>query len=172
MAKPAMGFERETRIGEDEEAIKRMFTPEFRNRLDASIGFNALSPEVMTRIVDKFVMELETQLADRNVVIELTDAAREWLAKRGYEPAFGARPLARVIQERVKKPLAEELLFGKLAKGGVVRVDLEDRIPVFTYEAAEGGSKGGKGRGKGGSKGGPKGDKGGKSSKDKAELVE
>ncbi len=173
MAKPAMGFERETRIGEDEEAIKRMFTPEFRNRLDAMIGFNALSPKVMMRIVDKFVMELETQLADRNVVIELTDAAREWLAKAGYEPAFGARPLARVIQERVKKALAEELLFGKLAKGGVVRVDIEGRIPVFTYEAAEGGSKGGsKGRGKGDSKDGPKGDKGGKSSKDKAELVE
>ena len=169
MAKPAMGFERETRIGEDEEAINRMFTPEFRNRLDAVIGFNALSPEIMTRIVDKFVMELETQLADRNVVIELTDAAREWLAKEGYEPAFGARPLARVIQERVKKSLAEELLFGKLAKGGVVRVDVEDRIPVFTYEAAESGSKG---RGKGGSKGGPKGGKGGKPSKDKAELVE
>ena len=175
MAKPAMGFERETRIGEDEEAIKRMFTPEFRNRLDATIGFNALSPEVMTRIVDKFVMELETQLADRNVVIELTDAAREWLAKAGYEPAFGARPLARVIQERVKKPLAEELLFGKLVKGGVVRVDVEDRVPVFTYQAAEGGAKGargGKGGSRGGSKGGPKGDKGGKSSKDKAELVE
>ena len=169
MAKPAMGFERETRIGEDEEAINRMFTPEFRNRLDAVIGFNALSPEIMTRIVDKFVMELETQLADRNVVIELTDAAREWLAKEGYEPAFGARPLARVIQERVKKSLAEELLFGKLAKGGVVRVDVEDRIPMFTYEAAESGSKG---RGKGGSKGGPKGGKGGKPSKDKAELVE
>jgi ATP-dependent Clp protease ATP-binding subunit ClpA len=170
MAKPAMGFERETRIGEDEEAIKRMFTPEFRNRLDATIGFNMLSPEVMTRIVDKFVMELETQLADRNVVIELTDAAREWLAKAGYEPAFGARPLARVIQERVKKPLAEELLFGKLAKGGVVRVDIEDKAPVFTYEAAEGGSKGGsKGRSKGRGKGGPK---GGKPSKDKAELVE
>ena len=175
MAKPPMGFERETRIGEDEEAIKRMFTPEFRNRLDATIGFNALAPEVMTRIVDKFIMELETQLADRNVVIELTDAAREWLAKAGYEPAFGARPLARVIQERVKKPLAEELLFGKLVKGGVVRVDVEDRVPVFTYQAAEGGAKGargGKGGSRGGSKGGPKGDKGGKSSKDKAELVE
>ncbi len=166
MAKPAMGFERETRIGEDEEAIKRMFTPEFRNRLDATIGFNALSPEVMTRIVDKFVMELETQLADRNVVIELTDTAREWLAKAGYEPAFGARPLARVIQERVKKPLAEELLFGKLAKGGVVRVDIEDKVLVFTYEAAESGPKG---RSKGRGKGGPK---GGKPSKDKAELVE
>jgi len=181
MAKPAMGFERETRIGEDEEAIKRMFTPEFRNRLDAVIGFNTLSPEIMVRIVDKFVMELETQLADRNVVIELTDAAREWLAKEGYEPAFGARPLARVIQERVKKALAEELLFGKLAKGGAVRVDVEDRVPVFTYEAAEtgskgrgkGGSKGGsKGRPKGGSKGGKGGPGGDKPSKDRAELVE
>ncbi len=177
MAKPAMGFERETRIGEDEEAIKRMFTPEFRNRLDAVIGFNTLSPEIMARIVDKFVMELETQLADRNVVIELTDAAREWLAKEGYEPAFGARPLARVIQERVKKALAEELLFGKLAKGGAVRVDVEDRVPVFTYEAAETGSKGrgkggSKGRPKGGSKGGKGGPGGDKPSKDRAELVE
>ena len=177
MAKPAMGFERETRIGEDEEAIKRMFTPEFRNRLDAVIGFNTLSPEIMVRIVDKFVMELETQLADRNVVIELTDAAREWLAKEGYEPAFGARPLARVIQERVKKSLAEELLFGKLAKGGAVRVDVENRVPVFTYEAAETGSKGrgkggSKGRPKGGSKGGKGGPGGDKPSKDRAELVE
>ncbi len=177
MAKPAMGFERETRIGEDEEAIKRMFTPEFRNRLDAVIGFNTLSPEIMARIVDKFVMELETQLADRNVVIELTDAAREWLAKEGYEPAFGARPLARVIQERVKKSLAEELLFGKLAKGGAVRVDVENRVPVFTYEAAETGSKGrgkggSKGRPKGGSKGGKGGPGGDKPSKDRAELVE
>jgi ATP-dependent Clp protease ATP-binding subunit ClpA len=164
MAKPAMGFEREMRVGEDEEAVNRMFTPEFRNRLDAIIGFNSLLPEIMARIVDKFVMELETQLADRNVVIELTDAARNWLAKQGYDPAFGARPLARVIQEHVKKALAEELLFGKLAKGGVVRVDVEDKVPVFTYEAAEGGSKG---RGKGG-----KGGKGGKLPKDKAELVE
>ena len=177
MAKPAMGFERETRIGEDEEAINRMFTPEFRNRLDAVIGFNALSPEIMTRIVDKFVMELETQLADRNVVIELTDAAREWLAKEGYEPAFGARPLARVIQERVKKSLAEELLFGKLTKGGVVRVDVEDKVLVFTYEAAETGSKGrgkgsSKGRPKGGSKGGKGGPGGDKPTKDRAELVE
>ena len=157
MAKPAMGFEREVRVGEDEEAVNRMFTPEFRNRLDAIIGFNALSPGIMTRIVDKFVMELETQLADRNVVIELTDAAREWLAREGYDPVFGARPLARVIQERVKKALAEELLFGKLAKGGVVRVDIEDKAPVFSFKSAEGTKKGGKGR---------------KPSKDAPELVE
>ncbi|MFQ6016605.1 MAG: ATP-dependent Clp protease ATP-binding subunit ClpA [Kiloniellaceae bacterium] len=133
IAKPAMGFERESRVGEDEEAVNRLFTPEFRNRLDAIIGFKNLSPEVMARIVDKFVMELETQLADRNVVIELSDAAREWLADKGYDPLYGARPLARVIQKRIKKPLAEELLFGKLAKGGVVRVEIKGQKPVFDF---------------------------------------
>jgi ATP-dependent Clp protease ATP-binding subunit ClpA len=157
MAKPAIGFEREARVGEDEEAVNRMFTPEFRNRLDATIGFNALSPAIMARIVDKFVMELETQLGDRNVVIELTDAAREWLAREGYDPLFGARPLARVIQDRIKKALAEELLFGKLAKGGVVCVDIADKAPVFAFQGAEGAKKGGKGR---------------KPSKDAPELVE
>jgi len=139
MAKPAMGFEREARTGDDEEAIKRMFTPEFRNRLDAIIGFKNLSPEVMSRIVDKFVMQLETQLADRNVVIELSEAARAWLARKGYDPLFGARPLARVIQEHLKKPLAEELLFGHLAKGGVVRVDIADDKPTFVFARNEGG---------------------------------
>ncbi len=161
MAKAAMGFERDIRVGEDEEAIKRMFTPEFRNRLDSIIGFKSLNPEVMAHIVDKFVMELETQLADRNVVIDLTDGAREWLAKEGYDPVNGARPLARVIQERVKKPLAEELLFGKLVKGGVVRVDFEDRVPVFTYTPGEG-SKRGKAK--------PR--KGGRPSKGTRELVD
>ncbi|MEE8505242.1 MAG: ATP-dependent Clp protease ATP-binding subunit ClpA [Kiloniellales bacterium] len=161
MAKAAMGFERDIRVGEDEEAINRMFTPEFRNRLDSIIGFKSLNPEVMAHIVDKFVMELETQLADRNVVIELTDGAREWLAKEGYDPIFGARPLARVIQERVKKPLAEELLFGKLVKGGVVRVDVEDNAPVFSYTPGEGAKQG---------KGKPR--KGGKSSKETRELVD
>jgi len=162
MAKPAIGFERTARTGEDQEAINRMFTPEFRNRLDAIIGFRNLSPEVMTRIVDKFVMQLETQLADRNVVIELTDDARQWLAEKGYDPLFGARPLARVIQERVKKPLADELLFGRLAKGGVVRVDIADGEPVFAYPAPEQPSKA--------RKGGPR--KGGKSSKGTPALVE
>jgi len=133
MAKPPMGFEREDRIGDDKEAIEKMFTPEFRNRLDATIGFSALSPEVVSKVVDKFVMELEFQLEDRNVMIELTESAREWLAKKGYDPKFGARPLSRVIQEHIKKPLAEELLFGKLAKGGVVVVKIEDGKPVFDY---------------------------------------
>src|SRR3712207_5202392 len=118
MAKPAIGFGSAVRVGEDEEAIKRMFTPEFRNRLDAVVPFAGLTPEIVGRVVEKFVMQLEAQLADRNVTIELSSAAKEWLSERGYDPLYGARPLARVIQEHVKKPLAEELLFGKLAKGG------------------------------------------------------
>ncbi|MGC8468312.1 MAG: AAA family ATPase, partial [Acetobacteraceae bacterium] len=126
MAKPAIGFERETRVGEDEDAVKRMFTPEFRNRLDAVIGFAALTTEVVARVVEKFVMQLEAQLADRNVTIELSSAAKEWLAERGYDRLYGARPLARLIQDSVKKPLAEELLFGKLVKGGSVRVTVKD----------------------------------------------
>ena len=127
MAKPAMGFGREERVEEDTEAINRLFTPEFRNRLDAIVSFSGLSPEIVSRVVDKFVMELEAQLADRNVTIELSEAARGWLAKRGYEPAYGARPLARVIQEHIKKPLAEELLFGRLVGGGTVTVNVKEK---------------------------------------------
>ena len=137
LAKPAMGFGREMRIGEDDEAINRMFTPEFRNRLDAIIGFNSLSPETISRVVDKFIMQLEEQLADRGVSIELKQAARDWLAKRGYDPLFGARPLGRIIQEHIKKPLADELLFGNLSKGGVVRIDIDDDKPVFRYAGEE-----------------------------------
>ncbi len=133
LAKPAMGFGREARIGDDQEAVNRMFTPEFRNRLDAIISFDSLNPETVSRVVDKFVMELEGQLADRNVIIELSDEARKWLAVKGYDVAFGARPLGRVIQEYIKKPLAEELLFGKLAKGGIVRVELEKGELKMTY---------------------------------------
>jgi ATP-dependent Clp protease ATP-binding subunit ClpA len=133
MAKPAIGFGREGRTGEDTEAIERMFTPEFRNRLDATITFANLSPEIVAKVVDKFVMQLEAQLADRQVTIELTDAARAWLARTGYDPLYGARPLARVIQEHIKKPLAEELLFGRLEKGGIVRVDVVDDKLTFTY---------------------------------------
>jgi ATP-dependent Clp protease ATP-binding subunit ClpA len=136
LAKNTIGFERETRTGEDEDAIKRAFTPEFRNRLDAVIGFANLSPEVVHRVVDKFVMQLEAQLADRNVTIALSDDAREWLAKKGYDKLYGARPLARVIQEHIKKPLAEELLFGKLAKGGAVKVTLEGDTLAFGIEEA------------------------------------
>jgi ATP-dependent Clp protease ATP-binding subunit ClpA len=136
MAKPAIGFERAARVGEDEEAIKRMFTPEFRNRLDAVVPFSGLTPEIVAQVVEKFVMQLEAQLADRNVTIELSSAAKEWLSERGYDPLYGARPLARVIQEYVKKPLAEELLFGKLAKGGSVKVGLRDGALTFDCQEA------------------------------------
>jgi len=133
LAKPVIGFGRETRVGEDQEAIQRLFTPEFRNRLDAVISFGGLTPEIVARVVDKFVMQLEAQLADRNVTIELSSAAREWLSEKGYDPLYGARPLARVIQEYIKKPLAEELLFGRLAKGGAVKVGLKDGALSFDY---------------------------------------
>ena len=136
MAKAAIGFGREVRVGEDEEAVKRLFTPEFRNRLDAIIPFAALSEEVVGRVVEKFVMQLEAQLADRNVTIELTSGAKEWLAERGYDKLYGARPLGRVIQDFIKKPLAEELLFGKLVGGGSVKVALAEDKLDFEYTSA------------------------------------
>ena len=126
IAKEAIGFGRDTREGEDMAAIEKQFTPEFRNRLDAVISFGGLPKSVILQVVEKFVLQLEAQLMDRNVAIELTQDAAEWLADKGYDEKMGARPLGRVIQEHIKKPLAEELLFGKLAKGGVVRVALKD----------------------------------------------
>jgi ATP-dependent Clp protease ATP-binding subunit ClpA len=122
LAKAPMGFNRAKREGEDTEAINKMFTPEFRNRLDATIPFAGLPPEVIFKVVEKFIFQLEAQLADRGVTIELSEAATKWLAEKGYDEKFGARPLARVIQEYIKKPLAEELLFGKLEHGGTVKV--------------------------------------------------
>jgi ATP-dependent Clp protease ATP-binding subunit ClpA len=125
-AKAAIGFGRDRREGEDTAAIERTFTPEFRNRLDAVISFAPLPKSVILQVVEKFVLQLEAQLMDRNVTIELTKPAAEWLAEKGYDDKMGARPLGRVIQEDIKKPLAEELLFGKLAKGGVVKVAVKD----------------------------------------------
>ncbi|MEM7320271.1 MAG: ATP-dependent Clp protease ATP-binding subunit ClpA, partial [Pseudomonadota bacterium] len=119
-------FGRDRREGEDTAAIERTFTPEFRNRLDAVISFAPLGKEIILQVVEKFVLQLEAQLMDRNVTIELTRPAAEWLAEKGYDDKMGARPLARVIQEHIKKPLAEELLFGKLAKGGVVKVSVKN----------------------------------------------
>src|SRR4029079_2658092 len=110
-----------------EEAINRLFSPEFRNRLDAVLTFAHLSPEVISQVVEKFVFQLEAQLGDRNITIELTPEANKWLAERGYDDKFGARPLARVIQEHIKKPLAEEILFGSLKDGGIVRVLVDDK---------------------------------------------
>ncbi|PZO66489.1 MAG: ATP-dependent Clp protease ATP-binding subunit ClpA [Paracoccus denitrificans] len=130
-ARAAIGFGRDRREGEDKEAIERTFTPEFRNRLDAIISFAALPRDVIVQVVEKFVLQLEAQLMDRGVHIELTSEAANWLAEKGYDDRMGARPLARVIQETIKKPLAEELLFGRLTKGGVVKVRIEDGKPAF-----------------------------------------
>ena len=135
-AKNSIGFGRGTKDDEQEEALKRLFTPEFRNRLDSVIAFGGLTPEIIERVVEKFVLQLEAQLADRNVTIDMSDAARAWLAKKGFDSAYGARPLSRTIQEHVKKPMAEELLYGRLAKGGAVNIDIdpEDSSKLaFTY---------------------------------------
>lgn len=137
MAKSPVGFEREMRVEEDNEAINKMFAPEFRNRLDAIVPFQNLKPETVEKVVDKFVAQLEGQLADKNVEIELTDEARKYLAKAGYDPAMGARPLGRVIQEKVKRPLAEEILFGKLTNGGLVTVDYDGDKLTFEFEPHE-----------------------------------
>jgi ATP-dependent Clp protease ATP-binding subunit ClpA len=136
-AKEAIGFGRDSREGEDTAAIERTFTPEFRNRLDAVISFARLPKEVIMQVVEKFVLQLEAQLMDRNVTIELTKAAAAWLGDRGYDDKMGARPLGRVIQEHIKKPLAEELLFGKLAKGGVVKVGVKNGALDIQTEGPE-----------------------------------
>src|SRR6185437_654972 len=125
-AKDSIGFGRGKREGEDEEAIKKLFTPEFRNRLDATISFAPLGRDTIDRVVEKFVLELEAQLIDRDVTFDLTSEATRWLGEKCYDDAFGARPLARVIQDHIKKPLADEILCGKLENGGTVRV-LHDR---------------------------------------------
>ncbi len=124
MNRPSIGFTRQDHTGDSLEAIKRLFTPEFRNRLDAIVEFAALAPQTIAKVVDKFIIELESQLEDKRVTIEVGEAARAWLAERGFDPLMGARPMARVIQEHIKRPLAEELLFGRLAAGGHVRVEV------------------------------------------------
>ncbi|MGC1303633.1 MAG: AAA family ATPase, partial [Caulobacteraceae bacterium] len=133
-----IGFGRGRVSGEDEAAISRLFTPEFRNRLDAIVTFKALAPETIRHVVQKFVLQLEAQLADRNVTVELTDEAADWLAKNGYDELYGARPLARVIQEHIKKPLADEILFGRLVRGGHVKVDLKDAKIIFDIDSLSG----------------------------------
>ena len=130
----AIGFGRGKQEDEVDEALKRLFTPEFRNRLDAVVQFRPLTPEVIRQVVIKFVMQLEGQLADRNVTIETTDEAADWLAKNGFDELYGARPLGRVIQEHIKKPLADEILFGRLVRGGHVKVVLRDGKLGFDIE--------------------------------------
>ncbi len=133
-AKDAIGFGRGKRVGEDDEAIKKLFTPEFRNRLDATIAFAPLGRDTIDRVVEKFVLELEAQLTDRDVTFDLTSEATRWLGEKGYDDAFGARPLARVIQDHIKKPLADEILFGKLKNGGTVRVLLDREKDALAFE--------------------------------------
>ncbi len=134
LARAPIGFEREVRVDEDKEAINKMFTPEFRNRLDAIVPFKALAQETMVRVVDKFIAQLEAQLTEKNVALQLSEDAREWLARKGYDPAMGARPLTRVIQEHVKKPLAEEILFGDLVDGGTAHIKVMDDKIAFDID--------------------------------------
>ena len=136
MARESIGFGAATREDAQEDAVKKMFTPEFRNRLDAIVPFAYLPPAVVARVVDKFILQLELQLADRGVHIELDDEARKWLTDRGYDKLYGARPMARLMQEKIKQPLAEELLFGKLVDGGEVKVRIKDNQPVFEIAPA------------------------------------
>jgi ATP-dependent Clp protease ATP-binding subunit ClpA len=136
MARETLGFGNLTREGEDEDAVKKMFTPEFRNRLDAVVQFGYLPTEVVARVVDKFILQLELQLADREVHINLDDEARAWLTQRGYDKLYGARPMGRLIQEKIKQPLAEELLFGKLVHGGEVNVHVKDDALTFEIVGA------------------------------------
>lgn len=137
-ARAAIGFGRGKVEGEDEKAIQRLFAPEFRNRLDSIVAFKALDAETIKSVVTKFVMQLEAQLADRNITIELTDEAADWLAKNGFDELYGARPLARTIQEHIKKPLADDILFGRLVRGGHVKVELKDGKIAFDVTPATG----------------------------------
>ncbi len=134
MARAPVGFTREMRSGEDTEAINRMFTPEFRNRLDAIVPFGSLKQKTVAKVVDKFMAQLEAQLSEKNISIMLTENARQYLAKEGFDPAMGARPLARVIQEKIKKPLAEEILFGQLVYGGEIKIDEKNGDLKFEYK--------------------------------------
>jgi ATP-dependent Clp protease ATP-binding subunit ClpA len=133
MAAAAIGFGAASNVDKGRKAIEKLFSPEFRNRLDAIVPFAGLGPEAVDRVVDKFITELEAQLAARRVTIELTPAARRWFAERGYDSTFGARPMARLIQHEIKRPLAEEMLFGQLKGGGRVDIDVVDGVLRFSY---------------------------------------
>ena len=137
MSRSSIGFTRQDHSGDSMEVIKRTFSPEFRNRLDAIIQFKTLDAVTIAHVVDKFIAELEMQLLEKHVTLELTSKAREWLAEHGFDPAMGARPMTRLIQENIKRPLAEELLFGKLAAGGHVQVDEADGKLCFTIEESQ-----------------------------------
>ena len=137
MQQNTVGFNPQPRQGEDEAAVKRIFTPEFRNRLDASIGFAPLSEQTILHVVDKMLVELETQLEDKKVELDVTTSAKTWLATHGYDPLMGARPMARLIQEHIKKPLADAILFGKLQKGGIAIVDCKGNKLILLQPETE-----------------------------------
>jgi len=134
MSRPSIGFTQRDRVADNSEAIKRLFSPEFRNRLDGIIHFSTLNKQSVEKVVDKFIMELEEQLAPKNVDIEVTPEARTWFATHGYDKDMGARPMARIIQEKIKRPLAEELLFGRLSHGGKVVIRVCDDLIQFDIE--------------------------------------
>jgi ATP-dependent Clp protease ATP-binding subunit ClpA len=136
MTRESIGFGEISREDVQEEAVKKLFTPEFRNRLDAIVPFDYLPTAVVSRVVDKFILQLELQLADRGVHIQLDEPAKAWLTEKGYDKLYGARPMGRLIQEKIKQPLAEELLFGKLVHGGEVNVKLKDNALNFQITPA------------------------------------
>jgi ATP-dependent Clp protease ATP-binding subunit ClpA len=140
MSEEAIGFSKRKGGGGEsagKKAVERLFSPEFRNRLDSIVTFRALTPEVMESIVEKFILQLEAQLTERRIAFALEPAARAWLARKGYDPIYGARPLARVIQTDVRDPLTDEILFGKLENGGTVRIALQEDRLTFAIEPAE-----------------------------------
>lgn len=138
MGRPSIGFAEQDNTSDGMEVIRRMFTPEFRNRLDAIVQFSALNIEVVKTVVDKFLTELQAQLDEKRVTLEVDEEAREWLAREGYDEKMGARPMQRLIQEKIKRQLAEDLLFGDLISGGTVRVGIEDNeLSIEVLSAAE-----------------------------------
>jgi ATP-dependent Clp protease ATP-binding subunit ClpA len=134
ISRPSVGFTTQDHSSDAMEVIRRSFTPEFRNRLDSIIQFKALDQRTIANVVDKFIIQLEAQLEEKKVSLILDDSAREWLGNRGYDPKMGARPMARVIQEYIKKPLAEDILFGRLAKGGEVHVSVKNDNLILELE--------------------------------------
>jgi len=139
MSKATIGFTTQRQQGDEMGDIKRLFTPEFRNRLDATISFAALDHEVILRVVDKFLLELEAQLHEKKVEPSFTPALKEFLARKGFDPQMGARPMARLIQDTIRKALADELLFGRLANGGKVTIDIgdDDQVKLMFIEEAK-----------------------------------
>jgi ATP-dependent Clp protease ATP-binding subunit ClpA len=136
VSRPSIGFTQQDHAGEEMQEIRRLFSPEFRNRLDSVIYFKALGEDTILNVVNKFILELEAQLSEKHVTLEVDDAARRWLAANGYDPAMGARPMARVIQDNIRRPLADELLFGRLASGGHVAVSVKNDALAFEITGA------------------------------------